>query len=65
MHPDGRSWWLRGSKCSEREPVVRLNAALDLAAVEMGDIPLFVVLQKVEGDWKIARYSFSTTNPRP
>ena len=28
-----------------------------------GNQELFV-LQKIDGDWKIARYSFSTTNPR-
>jgi uncharacterized protein (TIGR02246 family) len=29
-----------------------------------GNQELFV-MQKIDGDWKIARYAFSTTNPRP
>ena len=29
-----------------------------------GNQELFV-MQKVDGDWKISRYAFSTTNPRP
>ena len=42
--------------------ITTINATGDKVAE--GNQELFV-LQKVEGDWKIARYSFSTTNPRP
>lgn len=38
----------------------KINATED--EVSEGNQELFV-LQKVDGDWKIARYSFSTTNP--
>ena len=38
-----------------------INATGDKVAE--GNQELFV-LRKVEGDWKIARYGFSTTNPR-
>jgi len=38
-----------------------INATGDKVAE--GNQELFV-LQKIEGDWKIARYAFSTTNPR-
>ncbi len=38
-----------------------INATGDKIAE--GDQELFV-LQKIDGDWKIARYAFSTTNPR-
>ncbi len=33
------------------------------AKVAEGNQELFV-MQKIDGDWKIARYAFSTTNPR-
>jgi uncharacterized protein (TIGR02246 family) len=39
-----------------------INATGD--KVPEGNQELFV-LQKIDGDWKIARYAFSTTNPRP
>lgn len=39
---------------------VRINATGD--EMSEGNQELFV-LQKVDGDWKIARYGFSTTNP--
>ncbi len=38
-----------------------INATGD--KVPEGNQELFV-LQKIDGDWKIARYAFSTTNPR-
>ncbi len=38
-----------------------INATGDKVAE--GNQELFV-LQKIDGDWKIARYAFSTTNPR-
>ncbi len=38
-----------------------INATGDKVAE--GNQELFV-MQKIDGDWKIARYSFSTTNPR-
>ena len=38
-----------------------INATGDV--IPEGNQELFI-LQKVGGDWKIARYSFSTTNPR-
>ncbi len=38
-----------------------INATGD--KIPEGNQELFV-LQKIDGDWKIARYSFSTTNPR-
>ncbi len=38
-----------------------INATGD--KVPEGNQELFV-MQKIDGDWKIARYSFSTTNPR-
>ncbi len=38
-----------------------INATGD--RIDEGNQELFV-LQKLEGEWKIARYSFSTTNPR-
>ena len=38
-----------------------INATGD--RIDEGNQELFV-LHKLEGDWKIARYSFSTTNPR-
>ncbi len=40
---------------------VTINATGDKVAE--GNQELFV-LQKIDGDWKIARYAFSTTNPR-
>ncbi len=40
---------------------VTINATGD--RIPEGNQELFV-LQKVNGDWKIARYAFSTTNPR-
>ena len=40
---------------------VTINATGDKIAE--GNQELFV-MQKVDGDWKIARYAFSTTNPR-
>ena len=39
-----------------------INATGD--KIPEGNQELFV-LQKIDGDWKIARYAFSTTNPRP
>ena len=41
--------------------ITTLNATGD--KVPEGNQELFV-MQKIDGDWKIARYSFSTTNPR-
>ncbi len=38
-----------------------INATGD--KIPEGNQELFV-LQKIDGDWKIARYAFSTTNPR-
>ena len=38
-----------------------INATGD--KIPEGNQELFV-MQKIDGDWKIARYSFSTTNPR-
>ncbi len=38
-----------------------INATGD--KISEGNQELFV-LQKIDGDWKIARYAFSTTNPR-
>ncbi len=40
---------------------VTINATGD--KIPEGNQELFV-LQKIDGDWKIARYAFSTTNPR-
>ncbi len=40
---------------------ITINATGDKFAE--GNQELFV-LQKIDGDWKIARYGFSTTNPR-
>jgi len=41
---------------------VTINATCD--KFPEGNQELFV-MQKIDGDWKIARYAFSTTNPRP
>ncbi len=41
--------------------ITTINATGD--KVPEGNQELFV-LQKIDGDWKIARYAFSTTNPR-
>ncbi len=41
--------------------ITTINATGD--KIPEGNQELFV-LKKIEGDWKIARYSFSTTNPR-
>jgi uncharacterized protein (TIGR02246 family) len=41
--------------------ITTINATGD--KIPEGNQELFV-LQKIDGDWKIARYGFSTTNPR-